>query len=82
MTKVKTTLSLDESLMRQIRVRAARTGRRDSEVMEDVLREGLGSLERIRGRARLSEEEATKLASEVVHEVRRKAPGASPRDSA
>jgi plasmid stability protein len=45
-------------LIRQIRVRAARTGRRDSETMEEVLREGLGSLDRLRsspligGRAR------------------------------
>ena len=75
MARVKTTLSVEESLIRQIRVRAARTGRRDSEVLEDVLREGLGSLERIRSRTQLSEEEATRLASEVVHDVRKSARG-------
>jgi plasmid stability protein len=70
MARIKTTLSLDERLLRQIRVRAARTGRRDSDVMEEVVREGLGSLERLRGRARLPEDEALDLASDVVHEVR------------
>jgi plasmid stability protein len=77
MARIKTTLSLDERLLRQIRVRAARTGRRDSDVMEEVVREGLGSLERLRGRARLSEDEALDLASDVVHEVR-----ANPQDTA
>lgn len=71
MPRVKTTLSLDETLLRQIRVRAARSGRRDSDVMEDVVREGLGSLDRLRARANLSEEEALQLASQVVHEIRR-----------
>jgi plasmid stability protein len=70
MARVKTTLSLDERLVRQIRVRAARTGRRDSDVMEEVLREGLGSLERLRHRANLPQEEALDLASDVVHEIR------------
>jgi plasmid stability protein len=69
--KVKTTLSLDEHLLRQIRVRAARSGRRDSEVMEDVLREGLGALDRIRSRAHLTDREALNLASSVVHEIRK-----------
>jgi plasmid stability protein len=70
MARIKTTLSLDERLLRQIRVRAARTGRRDSDVMEEVVREGLGSLDRLRGRAHLSEDEALDLASDVVREVR------------
>ncbi len=71
MAKVKTTLSLDERLMRQIRVRAARTGRRDSDVMEEVLREGLGALDRIRAKTQLNDDEALALASSVVHEVRK-----------
>jgi len=70
MAWIKTTLSLDEHLLRQIRVRAARSGRRDSEVMEDVLREGLGALDRIRARTHLSEDDADALASSVLHEVR------------
>jgi plasmid stability protein len=70
MAKVKTTLSLDEGLMRRIRVRAARTGRRDSEVLEDALREGLGIIERIRSKTGLGEDQAVDLAHRVVHEGR------------
>jgi len=67
---VKTTLSSDEGLIRQVRIRAARSGRSQSEVLEAALREGLGVIERIRAKAKLSEDEALELASEVVHEVR------------
>jgi len=74
MAKVKTTLSLDERLMRVLRVRAARLGRTQSDVLEEALREGLSAVERIRERASLSEEDAVRLASEVVHEVRRAEP--------
>ena len=71
MAKVKTTLSIDEGLMRQVRVRAARTGRRDSEVLENALREGLGIIDRIRARANLTEEAAYEVAHQAVHEARR-----------
>jgi len=47
MAKVKTTPSIDGGLMRQVRVRAAGTGRRDSEVVEAALREGLGVLAKL-----------------------------------
>ncbi|MGH2750093.1 MAG: ribbon-helix-helix protein, CopG family [Actinomycetota bacterium] len=70
MAKVKTTLSLDEALMRQVRVRAARTGTSQSEVLERALREGLGIIDRVRAKANLDEEEAVRLASEVIHEPR------------
>jgi plasmid stability protein len=70
MAKVKTTLNIDEELMRSVRIRAARSSRSQSEVLESALREGLGVIERIRRKASLSEDEALELASEVVHEVR------------
>lgn len=70
MAKTKTTLSIDERLMRQVRIRAARSGRTQSEVLELALKEGLGVVERIRSKARLDEEEAFKLAHDVVHDVR------------
>jgi plasmid stability protein len=70
MAKVKTTLSLDDDLMRQVRIRAARSGRSQSEVLEAALREGLGVIDRIRAKARLPEDEALDLASQVVHEIR------------
>jgi plasmid stability protein len=71
MAKVKTTLSIDEGLIREVRVRAARTGRRDSEVLEAALREGLGVIDRIRAKTNLSEEAAYKVAHQAVQEARR-----------
>lgn len=70
MAKVKTTLSIDEDLMRRIRVRAARTGRSDSDVLEATLRAGLGIIDRIRAKAGMSEEDAVQLADRVIHDVR------------
>jgi plasmid stability protein len=70
MARVKTTLSLDDRLMRIVRVRAARTGRSQSDVLEEALRDGLGVIDRMRAKANLDEEEALALASEAVHEVR------------
>ncbi len=42
MARVKTTVSVDEELMRHVRVRAARTGQTQSEVLDEALREGWG----------------------------------------
>jgi plasmid stability protein len=70
MAKVKTTLSLDADLMRHVRVRAARSGRTQSDVLEEALREGLGVIERIRSKNGGDEEEALAVASDAVHEVR------------
>ena len=69
MARVTTTLLLDEDLMRHVRVRAARTGRTQSDVLEQALREGLGVIERIRSKNE-AEEEALTLASGAVHDVR------------
>ncbi|MCA1702184.1 MAG: ribbon-helix-helix protein, CopG family [Actinobacteria bacterium] len=71
MARVKTTLSVDEELMRHVRVRAARTGRTQSDVLEEALREGLGVIHHIRAKNEADEEDALALASEAVHEVRR-----------
>lgn len=70
MARVKTTLSLDERVMRIVRVRAARMGRTDSEVLEEALKAGLGAIDRMRAKANLGEEEALRLASGLVHDVR------------
>lgn len=71
MARVKTTLSLDEELMRHVRVRAARTGRTQSDILEEALREGLGVIHHIRVKNQADEEEILALASEAVHEARR-----------
>ena len=72
MAKVRTTLTIDESVLRAVKVRAARSGRGDSEVIEDAVRRelGLDLLERIWERTDLSEAEATELAVEAQHETR------------
>jgi hypothetical protein len=43
MPKVRTTLTIDESVMRAVKLRAARTGRGDSNVIEESLRRDLRS---------------------------------------
>jgi hypothetical protein len=74
MSKVRTTLTIDESVMRAVKLRAARTGRGDSQVIEDSLRRDLGLdlLERLWERNNLSEGDATALAVEAQHQTRRR----------
>jgi hypothetical protein len=72
MPKVRTTLTIDEDVLRAVRVRAARSGQRDSEVIEEAVREklGLDLLQRIWEKAELSEDEAMALAVEAQHSTR------------
>jgi len=72
-TRKKVTLYLDEGVLRAARVRAARTDKRDSEVVEDALRAYLGFnvVERVWARSNLSEDEAMRLAVAETHGVRR-----------
>jgi ribbon-helix-helix CopG family protein len=74
MPKQRTTVTLDEGVLRAVRVKAARTGRRDSDVIEEALRRDLGFelLERIWAKADMDEDEAMKLAVEAQHEARRR----------
>jgi hypothetical protein len=74
MPKQRTTVTLDERVLRALRVKAARTGRRDSEVIEEALRRDLGFelLERIWAKADLGEDEALSLAVEEQHSARRR----------
>jgi len=74
MTKVRKTLTLDEEVLRAVKVRAARSGKGDSAVIEEALRRDLG-LDLPKGlgaRNRLSEERARKLAVEAQHATRRR----------
>ena len=73
MPKIRTTLTIDDSVMKAVKIRAARTGRGDSEVIEEALRRDLGLdlLERMWDGNRLSERDATALAVEAQHETRR-----------
>lgn len=73
MTKTRTTVTLDEEVLRAAKVKAARTGKTDGEVIEEALRRDLGLdlLDRLWERNDLSEDEATALAVEAQHETRR-----------
>ena len=74
MAKVRTTLTVEEDVLRAVKVFAARTGRGDSEVIEEAIRKelGLDLLRRVWDRNRLSEGEAESLAIEAQHTVRRR----------
>jgi hypothetical protein len=74
MAKVRTTLTIDEDVLRWIKVRAARTGKGDSQVIEESLRRDLGLdlLEQLWEQNQLSEEQALDLAVEAQHATRRR----------
>ena len=69
----KTTVYLEADLLRAAKVWAARTGRKDYEVMEEALRSylGLEVIENVWARSDLSEDEALKLAYTELHDTRR-----------
>jgi len=72
MPKVRTTLTVDDEVLRAVRIRAARTGRGDSEVIEEALRRDLGLdlLERLWAAADMDPDEAMGLALEAQHATR------------
>ncbi len=72
MSKVRTTVTLDEEVLRWVKVRAARNGKGDSEVIEESLRRDLGLelLDRIWSKNRMSEDKAMRLAVEAQHSTR------------
>lgn len=74
MAKVRTTLTVEEEVLRAVKVRGARTGKGDSEVIEEALRRELGFdlLDRLWQQSDLPEDEATALAVEAQHETRRR----------
>jgi Ribbon-helix-helix protein, copG family len=74
MPKVRTTLTIEEEVLRAVKVRSARTGKGDSEVIEDALRRELGFdlLDRLWQRNDLVEEQALALAVEAQHKTRRR----------
>ncbi len=72
MPKVRTTVTLDERVLRAVKVKAARTGRGDSELIEEILRRDLGLdvLDRLWAVNDMPEAEATALAVEAQHATR------------
>jgi hypothetical protein len=74
MTKVRTTVTIDEDVLKLVKVRAARLGKGDSQVIEDSLRRDLGLdlLDRLWSKSKLSEGQAMRLAIEAQHSTRRR----------
>ena len=72
MPKTRTTLTIDEETLRAVKVRAARTGKGDSEVIEEALRRhlGLDLFDRLWARNDLDEGAAVELAVEAQHATR------------
>jgi hypothetical protein len=73
MPRVRTTVRLDEWVLRAVKAKAARTGRRASDVIEEALRRDLGYelLKRVWANADTDEDEALTLAVEAQHDSRR-----------
>ncbi len=76
MSRVRTTVTLDEEVLRAVERRAARTGKRDSDVIEEALRSQLSIdlFARIWERAAMAPGEAMELeAMELAPESQREA---------
>ena len=73
MARTKATVYLNPDVLRATRIRAARTGKRDSDVVEEALREhlGLAVVDRIRTSSDLTGDEAMALAYEELHAERK-----------
>jgi hypothetical protein len=69
----KTTVYLDDELLRAAKIDAARSGKRDYQVFEETLRADLGRelLEQVGSRSDLTEEQALDLAYRELHQSRR-----------
>jgi len=74
MARVRTTVTLEEDVLRAVKIRAARLGRGDSEVIEASLRRDLGLdlLDSLWAKNDFSESDATALAVEAQHRTRPK----------
>jgi hypothetical protein len=72
MPKIRTTVTLDEEVLKWVKVRAARMGKGDSEVIEDSLRRDLGLelLDRLWSKNAMPEDQAAQLAVEAQHSTR------------
>ena len=72
MSRVRTTLTIDAELLRAVKVRAARTGKGDSEVIEEAVRRDLGfdALDRLWASQTMDEAAAMELALEAQRAAR------------
>ncbi|MGC2486024.1 MAG: ribbon-helix-helix protein, CopG family [Acidimicrobiales bacterium] len=72
MAKTRTTLTVEDEVLRAVKIRAARTGKGESQVIEEALRRDLGLdlLDQIWAHGAMNEEEAMALAIEAQHHSR------------
>lgn len=78
MQKVRTTVSLDEDVFRAVKIKAARAGKRDSQVIEESLRRDLGLDDLAEIWARVTpapEEEGMEIAADELRAMRRERRG-------
>jgi hypothetical protein len=74
MSKTRTTLTIDRDVFRAVKIKAARTGKRDSQIIEESLRRDLGldDLEDIWAQVKPAPEaEGLDLANAEIHAMRR-----------
>jgi hypothetical protein len=71
--KRKTTVYLEDNLLRALKVAAARSGQHEYQVVEQALRgfQGMELLDKVGSRSSLSEKEALALAYSELHRSRR-----------
>lgn len=77
MPKIRTTVSLHDDVLRAVKIKAARTGKRDSQVIEESLRRDLGLDELAEIWAKVtpvSEEESMALATAELRAMRKERP--------
>jgi gamma-glutamyl:cysteine ligase YbdK (ATP-grasp superfamily) len=80
MSKTRTTVTLEEDVFRAVKIEAARSGKRDSQVIEESLRRDLGldALDRLWAEVKPApEEEGVKVATAELHAMRREKRAAS-----
>lgn len=72
MAKTKTTVYIDENLLKATKIAAVRRGKKEYEVFEEALREHLGiaAVENVWTRSDLEPEDALALAYDEVHASR------------
>jgi gamma-glutamyl:cysteine ligase YbdK (ATP-grasp superfamily) len=78
MPKARTTVTLDEDVFRAVKIKAARTGKRDSQVIEEALRRDLGIDDLAKIWARVTpaaEEEGLGLAADELRAMRKESRG-------
>jgi predicted transcriptional regulator len=78
MSKTRTTVTLDDDVFRAVKIKAARTGKRDSQVIEEAIRRDLGLDDLAEIWAKVtpaSEDEGMDLATDELRSMRKEGRG-------